>query len=138
MKILLDTDVNLDFILARQPFFIEAKEIFVQIAQNNTDAYITSITPVNIFYIGKKEIGRKNILREIQNLLQIVKIGKTDLNILQAALTSPITDYEDAIQHECAVAENLDAIITRNIKDYKNSKIKVYSPSEFLNFLQTI
>lgn len=138
MKILLDTDVNLDFILDRQPFFNDAKEIFIQIAQSNVEAYITSITPINIFYIGRKEIGRKLVLQEINKLLQIVKICQTDLQILQSALTSPITDFEDAVQHECAVAENLDAIVTRNLKDYKNSSIKVYSPSEFLQVLQTI
>lgn len=55
MKILLDTDVNLDLILARQPFFADAKEIFIQIAKNNVEAYISSITPVNIFYVGRKE-----------------------------------------------------------------------------------
>lgn len=137
MRILLDTDVNLDFILARQPFFIEAKEIFIQIAQNNVDAYITSITPINIFYVGRKEIGRNAVLQEIQNLLQIVKVGRTNLKVLQTALTAPITDYEDAVQHECALAENLDAIVTRNTKDYKNSTVKVYSPTEFLQFLQT-
>ena len=138
MKILLDTDVNLDFILARQPFFTNAKEIFIQIAQNNVDAFITSITPINIFYIGRKEIGRSKVLQEIQKLLQIVQICGTDLTILQNALISPITDYEDAVQHECAVAENLDAIVTRNTKDYKNSTVKVYSPTEFLQFLQTV
>ena len=138
MKILLDTDVNLDFILARQPFFVDAKEIFTNLAQNKFDAYITSITPVNIFYIGKKEIGRNVVLQKIQQLLQIMKICKTDIKILQTALTSPITDYEDAVQHESAVAENLDAIVTRNVKDYKNSAITVYSPDEFLNFLQKI
>ena len=135
MRILLDTDVNLDFVLARQPFFVEAKEIFTQIAQNNVDAYITSITPINIFYIGRKEIGRDVVLQKIQNLLRVVKVGKIDLNMLQNALASPISDYEDAVQHECAVAENLDATVTRNGKDYKNASIKVYSPIEFLQTL---
>lgn len=135
MRILVDTDVNLDFVLARQPFFIEAKEVFDAIAQNKVEAYIPNLTAINIYYFGRKEKGRDYTLKELEKLLQIVKICPVNLNILQAAINSPITDYEDAVQHECALAENLDAIVTRNTKDYKNSSIKVYSPTEFLQIL---
>ena len=76
-------------------------------------------------------------MQELEKLLKLVKICPIDSDNLQSAITSPITDYEDAVQHECAVAENLDAIVTRNIKDYKNASLKVYSPSEFIQFLQT-
>lgn len=72
---------------------------------------------------------------ELEKLLKLVKICPVDSKNLQSALTSPITDYEDAVQHECAVSENLDAIVTRNAKDYKNASVKVYSPSEFLKII---
>ncbi len=136
-RILLDTDVNLDFVLARQPFFVEAKEIFLGLAQNKFEAYIAGITAINIYYFGRKEKGRDYTLKELEKLLKIVKICPVHSSILQAAINSPITDYEDAVQHECALAESLDAIVTRNAKDYKNSSVKVYSPAEFLQFLQT-
>ncbi len=137
IKALIDTDVNLDFILQRQPFFAEADEIFLRCSNAEFEAYICAITPINIFYVGRKEIGRSNVIRAIDDLLIMSKICKANSNILQTALTSPITDYEDAVQHESAVAENLDAIITRNIKDFKNASIQVYSPDEFLQLLQT-
>lgn len=135
MRILLDTDVNLDFILARQPFFVEAKKIFLQLAQNKFEVYIADITAINLYYFGRKEKGRDFTLQELEKLLQLVKVCSVDSSILQSAIKSPITDYEDAVQHECAVAENLDAIVTRNAKDYKHSTIKVYSPSEFLQII---
>lgn len=137
-RILLDTDVNLDFILARQPFFTEAKEIFLQLAQNKFEAYIADITAINVYYFGRKENGREKTLIELERLLQFVKICSVNSTILQKAIKSQITDYEDAVQHECAIAENLDAIVTRNKKDFKNSTITIYSPDEFLQFLQTI
>lgn len=137
-RILLDTDVNPDFVLARQPFFAKTKRIFETVARNEFKAYIASISAINIYYVGRKEKGRDTILAELEKLLKVVEVCPINANILQSALISPITDYEDAVQHECAVAENLDAIVTRNLKDYKNSSIKVYSPSEFLQFLQTI
>jgi predicted nucleic acid-binding protein len=138
MRVLIDTDVNLDFILARQPFFVEAEQIFIAIAQNKIEAFIASITAINIYYIGRKEKGRDLTLQELEKLLKLVKVCPIDSNNLQSAITSPITDYEDAVQHECAVSENLDAIVTRNVKDYKNASVKVYLPSEFLQYLQTI
>ncbi len=137
-RILLDTDINLDFVLARQPFFIEAKEIFLGLAQNKFEAYIADITAINIYYFGRKEKGRDYTLKELEKLLKIVKICSVNSAILQTAVNSPIADYEDAVQHECALAENLDAIVTRNITDYKNASVKVYSPSEFLQFLQSV
>lgn len=135
IKALLDTDVNLDFILQRQPFFADADRIFLRCSNGDFEAYVCDITPVNIFYIGRKELGRQPTVQAIADLLKLAKVCTVDKNILQTALISPITDYEDAVQHECAVAENLDAIVTRNTKHYKNSSIKVYSPDEFLRVL---
>lgn len=58
MRILLDTGINLDFLLVRQPFFVEAKEIFIRLAQNRFEVYVASITAINIYYFGRKEKGR--------------------------------------------------------------------------------
>jgi predicted nucleic acid-binding protein len=135
VKILLDTDVNLDFILQRQPFYIEAKEIFLSLVKGNFEAYICGITPLNIFYIARKEYGNDKTRLEISKLLQLVNVCDVNRQILQIALTSKITDYEDAVQNESAIAENLDAIVTRNTKDFKNSTLKIYTPSEFLQII---
>lgn len=132
MRILLDTDVNLDFVLARQPFFVAAQEIYVLIAQKKIEAFVSSITPINIYYFGRKEKGRLVAIQELQKLLKLVNVCVADKHILQKALTSPITDYEDAVQHECALAENLDAIVTRNVKDYKNASLPIFTPADFL------
>lgn len=138
IKALIDTDLNLDFVLQRQPFFVEADEIFLRCSNGEFEAYICGITPINIFYVGRKEIGREKTLQAIDDLLTITKICITNSNTLRAALISPITDYEDAVQHECAIAENLDAIVTRNTKDYKNATVKIYTPDEFLQVLQNV
>jgi predicted nucleic acid-binding protein len=135
MKILLDTDVNLDFILQRQPFYIEAKEIFLRLAKGDFEAYICGITPLNIFYIARKEYGNDKTRLEISKLLQLVNVCDVNRQTLQIALNSKITDYEDAVQNESAIAENLDAIVTRNTKDFKNSTLKIYTPSEFLQII---
>jgi predicted nucleic acid-binding protein len=132
MKVLIDTDVNLDFILQRQPFFAEAKEIFSCLVKGSFEGFVCGITPLNIFYIARKEFGNDKTRLEVSKLLQLVNVCEINQQILQKALTSTIKDYEDAVQNESAIAENLDAIITRNTKDFTNSTLKVYSPNEFL------
>lgn len=137
IKALLDTDINLDFVLQRQPFFTDADEIFLRCSSGDFVGYVCDITVMNAFYIARKQISRQRTIQAITDLLIMTKVCTAEKNVLKNALTSPITDFEDAVQHECAVAENLDAIVTRNVKDYKNSTVKVYSPSEFLRLLKT-
>lgn len=136
IRVLLDTDVTLDFVLQRMPYFVEAKEIFVFLTQNKFEAYFCATTPLNIAYIAQKQVGTVQTRQNIAKLLQLVKISKIDAQILQNAINSPITDYEDAVQHESAIADNLDAIVTRNTKDFANATVKIYSPIEFLEVLK--
>lgn len=138
MRALLDTNIVLDFVLKRQPFFVEADEIFTKLENKEFDAYVSSITPVNVFYTTRKETDKATALSSVEELLKIVEVTKSNNAIYQNAIAANFNDYEDAVQHECAVAEMLDAIVTRNVKDYKNASVKVYSPAEFLQFLQTV
>jgi hypothetical protein len=127
----------LDFVLERKPFDIEAGEIFRHLAGNKFAGYIADITAINVYYIGRKIKGREDTLKIIERLLQILEVCVAEKKLLQKALTSQITDFEDAVQHACAEAEHLDANITRNLSDYKNATLPVYFPAEFLNLLKT-
>ena len=132
MRVLLDNDVVLDFLLVRQPFFLEADEIFVRLQNKEFRAYISAITPINAFYTTRKEKGIDAAFKAVEGLLKLVEVCRTNKSVLQNAFTLNFTDYEDAVQCASAMAENLDAIVTRNTKDYKTSPVKVYSPTEFL------
>ncbi len=138
MRILLDNDVVLDFILKRPPFNTEAKKIFDYVGRGEVTIYISTITPINTFYTTRKERGKDVAFKAIEDLLKLVEVCRTNKSVLQNAFTLGFADFEDAVQCASALAENLDAIVTRNTKDYKNSTVTVYSPGEFLQFLQTI
>jgi predicted nucleic acid-binding protein len=137
MRVLLDNDVILDFLLLRQPFFATTDEIFIRLQNKEFQAYISAITPINAFYTTRKEKGKDIAFKAVEGLLKLVEVCRTNKSVLQNAFTLDFTDYEDAVQCASAVSENLDAIVTRNSKDYKNSPVVVYSPDEFLQFLQT-
>lgn len=137
MRVLLDNDVTLDYILKRSPFAVEARAIFERLKGNEIEVFVAPITPVNVFYITRKEKGKDAAFQAVEDLLLAVKISKINKNLMRNALKLNFTDYEDAVQHACAEAENLDAIISRDLSDYKNATLPVYSPTEFLKMLKT-
>lgn len=137
MRVLIDTDVSLDFILQRQPFFVEAKQIFLTLGRGAFTGYVSAITPINIFYVARKEHGAEKTRQAIADLFTIIKVCQIDEKNLREAPTSPVNDFEDATQHACAVENDLDGIITRDLKDYKNAALPIYSPVDFLNLLKT-
>jgi predicted nucleic acid-binding protein len=135
MRVLLDTDVVLDHLLERVPFAETAGKLLELNVLGAFDGYISAITPINIFYIGRKFMGRDELRQALQDLLLAVHVCSTTHDILSQAFGLPFADYEDAVQHACATANNLEAIVTRNLEDYKNATLPVFSPTEFLNQL---
>jgi len=136
MRVLLDTDVVLDLIMARIPFASAAGELFDLSEQGVFQAHVSALTPLNIFYIARKAKSSTDLRAAIKQLVQSVNVCPIDEAILVAAFALPFSDYEDAVQHCCATASSLDAIVTRNTKDYKNATLPVYSPTDFLDQLK--
>ena len=95
--------------------------------------YISAVSINNIYYIVRKFIGHKKTLEVVETLAEMTEIvGTTKKEIIQA-LKNKFTDYEDSVQYSSALTiKDLDAIITRNIKDYRNSSIAVMTPLNFL------
>lgn len=100
------------------------------------EVFVSSITPINVFYITRKEKGREAAEKAVEFLLDTVQFCTTDFAVLENAHQLGFKDYEDAVQCASAMAEGLDGIVTRNTKDFEKSPIPVYSPLEFLGTLQ--
>jgi predicted nucleic acid-binding protein len=126
MRILLDTDVVLDVLLARQPFAQHAAKIWQENQDGRVEAYISAITPINVFYIARKLKGLEAAREAIEKLLSGLQICSVDQSILEVAFNSTLTDYEDAVQVICAIHIKLDAIVTRNLEDFRGAAIQVY------------
>lgn len=130
MRVLVDTDVILDFLLERRPFFEDVSELLEFNAKGVFDAYVSGIPPINVFYLGRKIVGAK-IRQGIADLLTLVRVSNVSKSTLEKALGLPFTDYEDAVQHAAATADGLEAIVTRNVEDYKHATLPVFSPQIF-------
>ncbi len=138
MLVLLDTNIVIDFVLARIPFFVEADEIFTRLQNKEFEAFVSPVTPINVFYTTRKETGKATAFLAVEELLKVVRITKSNNQIYRNAFSLNFKDYEDAVQHESAIAENLDAIVTRNTKDFVDATMKVYSPPELLEVLKNL
>lgn len=137
-RVLLDTNVVLDIILDREPFVEAAAELWELNREGRFTGYISTITPVNVFYVTRKIKGVDVAQQAVTKLVTSLQICLIDSACLQKAVTSALIDYEDAVQYEAAVANGLDAIVTRNVKDYRAAALPVFSPDDFLNQLKTM
>jgi predicted nucleic acid-binding protein len=137
MRVLFDTDVTLDLILDREPFAEAAASVFKMHTRELIEGYVSAITVINVFYVTRKTKGYERARQAVGELLAGLSICPTDLFVLQEAHGLHFTDYEDAVQHACATTAGLDAIVTRNLADYKNATLPVYSPTDFLNHLKS-
>lgn len=135
MRVLFDTDLILDLVLDREPFADAAAAVFTLHEKGRIRGYISGITLVNVFYLTRKSKGIAGARKAVEELLTTLSICPLDQLVLENAHRLTFTDYEDAVQHACATACGLDAIITRNLADYKNSTLPVFSPTDFLNQL---
>lgn len=135
-KILIDSDIILDVLLAREPFCDDSTKFLSLCENKQISGFVTGLAIANIHYLLRKEYQSKEILREIKKLLNFVDVLIIDKTVILNAIDSDFNDFEDALQNFSAEQNRqIDAIVTRNIKDikdYKKSKISVLSPSQFL------
>lgn len=131
--VLLDTNVLLDIALKRLPHFEKATEIFRLIDKRIIKGHVTASTITDIYYISKKEKGHEKALEFISNLIEVVDIIGVDRAVIVEAIKSGMSDFEDAIQSSAAEFNGIRLLITRNKEDFSRSKMKVFTPEEFLD-----
>ena len=136
MKILFDTNVILDVMLLRNPFYKSATLLLAEAERKKVKGFVCSTTVTTIHYLVEKAKGRKVALSQIENLLKIFQVSQVDKSCLESALSSKIKDFEDAVLNESAYRERIDGIVTRNIKDFQASKLTIYNPEELLKILK--
>lgn len=132
MKILLDTNVILDVLLDREPFKEDSLNAMKKAINEGHILYISASAVTDIFYILKKANGKTKAINYLKNLLSILNVAVVNENCILNALNSKINDYEDAVVDETAVYSSIDLILTRNIKDFKEAKTIVMTPSDYL------
>lgn len=130
MRVLIDTNVVLDFLLEREPFVESAAKLFQQIDNGQIEGFITATTITNIYYILRKAAGSTIAIDAVSQILTDLNICMVDRQILKQAVDLNFQDFEDAVQYSCAVASQVDAIVTRDTSGFVAAEIPVISPDE--------
>lgn len=130
MKVLIDTNVILDVLCNRKMFVEDSLKIFKLSETKQIDGYISALSIVNIIYRMRKELSHINVKKILDMLSHIFNIIELNEQDLMEAYNLQFNYYEDGIHCNQASRIKADYIITRNIKDYKNSVIKPISPNE--------
>ena len=133
-NVLIDTDVLLDFLYEREPFGKDSAEILNLCDLNKISGWLTPVILSNVYYILRKSYPHSAVVVKLRELLKILNVLSMNKDTVLSALNSEFTDFEDAMQNYAAEYNGeIDFVITRNIKDYKNSSLKVLIPNDFLS-----
>ncbi len=132
-KILIDTNVLLDYLLERDSFFEDAKKVIFSCADGKAKGCIAAHSISNMFFILRKDYNTKERREVLLNLCKIFDIEGIDKAKLISGLSNEdFSDFEDCLQMECARSYGADYIVTRNVSDYVTSEVKAIEPKDYL------
>ena len=132
-RILIDTNVLLDYVLTREPFYEDAKSIVAVCADGKIKGCIAAHSISNMFFILRKDYNAEERREILVNLCSLFDVEGIDKAKLMAGLQNEnFSDFEDCLQMECAKTYGAEYIVTRNVGDYTSSEIKAIMPKDYL------
>ena len=131
-KVFVDTDVVYDLLAKREPFYEFSARLFTKADRKEIKLYVSSLTFANLNYLLTRSKPEKEARRILSRFKVLVNIVSVDDKIIELALNSEFKDFEDAIQYYCAIENKIKSLITRNIKDYKVSKIPILTAEQYV------
>ena len=135
-KVLFDTDVILDFFFDRKPHSDNASQLLSLCESKRLAGFVTPVICSNVYYILRRTARHNKVIDKLKQLLMIVDVAQMDGDVVRRALDSGFRDFEDALQHYAAIhTDRINVIVTRNVKDYRNSELGVLTPENYLKQL---
>lgn len=136
-NLFVDTNIIIDVLGNRQPFNESAAKLFDLAEKGKISLMISALSYSNIYYIIKKTCSHKQMISLLKDLEALTETLDVTKEIISKSLTSDFKDFEDSIQYNTALAnKKISAIVTRNVKDYKDSKLTVLTPDEVLSVIE--
>lgn len=130
-KVFLDTNIVLDLLEKRENFYQEAQELFTYGDKGKVALYISALTIANVHYLIYRHLKMeaRKVISKFKVLVEVLPLND---KILELSLASDFTDFEDAIQYFTALEYDMDVIISRNKKDFKEIELPVFTAREYL------
>ena len=130
MKVLFDTNIILDVLLVRDPFFSLSANLSDAVENKDIDGYLCATTLTTIDYLVTKFQNKTVAKQAISKLLLLYSIAEVNQSILNLANNSDFSDFEDAVLYFSALSVGVDSIVTRNTNDFTSAHLPVYTPSQ--------
>ena len=135
MKYLIDTNVILDVLLKREPFYKSCASVLTSARRKEIELYVSASAITDIYYIANQALrDRAEVKSLIVKLIKVVSVAGISEDEIQKALALPWKDFEDSVQYSVALLQKMDGIVTRNPKDYKEAEMKVWDPEEIVSW----
>ncbi|WP_456377838.1 type II toxin-antitoxin system VapC family toxin [Lutibacter sp.] len=131
-RLLVDTNIVIDLLAKRNDFFLEAQELFTLADRKELKLFVSSLTFANTYYILSQKLKVKEARKILRKFKVLVEVLPMDDKIIDLSLDSDFKDFEDAIQYYTAIENEIDIILTRNLKDFKTSKIPVLTAKNYV------
>ena len=132
-KVLIDTDVILDFFFDRQPFAEYSAQVMGLCETKKIIGYVTPVIYSNVYYLLRQTARHEKVIDNLKQLLMITDVLLMDKEVVINALNSGFKDFEDSLQNFAAMKNGaIDVILTRNLKDYRKSEIGVLTPESYI------
>lgn len=132
-KLLVDTNIVIDLLSKRDDFFQEAQELFTLADHKKVELFVSALTFANTHYLLAKHQKLDEARKTLIKFKVLVVVSSLNDKIVELALVSDFKDFENAIQYHTAIENGIDIIITKNKKDFKNSKLPIMTAKEYLN-----
>lgn len=131
-KAFVDSDIVLDLLSGRQPHYNYAAELFSLADENSIKLYVSSLTFANVNYILSKQLSAGQARKMLLKFKTLVNVLSVNDKIIELALASDFSDFEDAIQYNTAIENGITTLLTRNHKDFKKADITILTAQQFL------
>ena len=131
-KVFVDTDIVLDLLSYREPFYTHSAYLFSEADQGKTKIYVSSLSFSNLNYILSKQYSADQSRKKLLKFKTLVTVLAVTDKVVELALSSDFKDFEDGLQYFTAIENNIKTLLTRNLKDYKTAEISVMTAEQFL------
>jgi len=138
VRVLFDTNVVLDVLLARPPHAASATTLFDLVARKELDGLLGATTITTVFYLAAKAVGPRPARHHITTILGLFEVAAVTRAVLSDALKLPFKDYEDAVLHEAGRHAGATAIVTRDPQGFAGARLRIYGPEELLRLIQAV
>ncbi|MBX2957773.1 MAG: PIN domain-containing protein [Cyclobacteriaceae bacterium] len=131
-RVFVDTDVVLDLLGERQPFYKSSAQLFSKADKGEIKVFVSSLSFANMHYVLRKKFPDREVRKILSGFKVLVSVLPVNDKIIDLALASNFSDFEDAVQYYTASEGNMKALITRNLRDYRQAKIPVMTADTYL------